>query len=259
MRKQAIWAAALTLALAITSAGVAAAAKKPVTIRDGNLVLALNGDVFPVALPEKTAAPITLWVSGDIDTADGSQPPALREVVLETAKDGYVNAKGLPACGIGKLEAEDTAAAQRACPDSIVGRGHTTIRVAFPEQAPFLAKGAVVAFNGGVSGGVTTLLIHAYVAVPSPTAVVTTVKIKRVHNGPYGLRSVATIPAIAGGYGSLTHFDLVLHRLFNYRGKTKSYLTGMCSHDSLLARSTDVFASGDRVTGTLVRPCKVRR
>ncbi len=259
MRKQMIWAATLTLVLAAASTGVATAAKKPVTVREGNLILTFNGDVFPVALPEDRPAPITLWASGDIDTVDGSQPPALREVVLETAKDGYVNAEGLPACSIGKLEAEGTAAAERACAGSIVGRGHTTVRVAFPEQAPFSAKGPVVAFNGGISGGVTTLLLHSYIAVPSPTAVVTTVKIRKVHNGPYGLRSVATIPVIAGGAGSLTHFDLVLHREFEFHGQQRSYLTGECTHDSLLARSTDVFASGDRVTGTLVRPCKVRK
>lgn len=138
-------------------------------------------------------------------------------------------------------------------------KGHTTVRVAFPESTPFSAEGQVTAFNGGVVGGVTTLFIHAFVAVPSPTAGVTTVKIKRVDNGPYGLRSIATIPAIAGGNGSLTKFDLTIHRLFNYRGRQQSYLEGECHNDKQLAKVLDIFADGTQISGSLVRPCKVRK
>ena len=43
------------------------------------------------------------------------------------------------------------------------------------------------------------MLIHAYVSVPAPTAIVTTVLTSREHKGPYRLHSVATIPLIAGG------------------------------------------------------------
>lgn len=254
-----ILALACTIGFATTASGeVPTLKKKPVVVRDGNLILTVNGDVFPAALPEDVAAPITLVVTGSIETADGSQPPPLQKAVIETAKDGYVNAEGLPSCTLAKLTARNTATAEAACRSAIVGRGHVTVRVAFPESKPFLASGALVAFNGGVKNGVTTLFIHSYVAVPAPTAVITTVKIKRIHNGPYGLRSVATIPEIAGGYGSLTSFELVLHRLFRYRGEQRSYLSGKCSHDSLLARMNDVFGDGTEVTGTLVRPCRVR-
>ncbi|HMC49881.1 MAG TPA: hypothetical protein VKH20_04490 [Solirubrobacterales bacterium] len=258
MRKYLVRGLAVAGIALVATAGVATASK-PVTVRGGNLTLTLNGDVFPVALPEGERAPITLKVSGGIDTNDGSQPPALEKVVIDTAKDGYVNAKGLPACSMVKLIAQDTQAAERSCPESIVGRGRTTVRLAFPESTPFSASGQVTAFNGGVKGRVTTLLIHAYVAVPSPTAVITTVKIKRVSNGPYGLRSVATIPAIAGGSGSLTRFNLTIHRLFNYHGKQQSYLEGECHHDKQLARVVDIFADGTEISGRLVRPCKVRK
>ncbi len=184
MRRHLIWALLLTGMIVVAAGGIATASE-PVVVREGNLILTLNGDVFPVALPRNTPAPITLKVSGSIATNDGSQPPALREVIIDTAKDGYVNAKGLPACTMEKLIARSPQAAEKACPDSIVGRGNTTVRVAFPESTPFSARGQVTAFNGGVKGRVTTLLIHAYVAVPAPTAVITTVKIKREVNGPY--------------------------------------------------------------------------
>ncbi|MDX6603156.1 MAG: hypothetical protein QOF13_2358 [Solirubrobacterales bacterium] len=257
MRRYLTWTLVLAGMIVVAAAGIATASK-PVVVRGGNLILTLNGDVFPVALPEKTPAPITLKVSGSIATSDGSQPPALKKVVIDTAKDGYVNAKGLPVCTRGKLIAQSPQAAERACPASIVGRGHTTVRVAFPESTPFSAGGQVTAFNGGVKGPVTTLFIHAYVAVPAPTAVVTTVKIKRVVNGPYGLRSIARIPVIAGGYGSLTKFDLTIHRLFSYHGEQQSYLEGECHHDSQLAKVLDIFADGTEISGRLIRPCKVR-
>lgn len=183
----------------------------------------------------------------------------MRKVVVETAKDGYVDVKGLPTCTFGKLTARSTEDAEHACPTAIVGRGQTTARVAFPEQTPFAAKGAVVAFNGGENAGVVTLFIHAYLAVPAPTAVVTTVKIHKIHNGAYGLRSIATIPVIAGGAGSLVDFDLTLHRDFVFHGERRSFLEGECSHDKLLAHVEDMFADGTRAAGTLVRPCRVRR
>lgn len=258
MRKYLAWTFALASVTVATMTGIATASKS-VVVRGGNLILTINGDVFPVALPEKTPAPITLKMSGSIATNDGSQPPALRKVVIETAKDGYVNAEGLPACGESKLVATSTRSAEKTCQTSIVGRGHTTVRVAFPESTPFLAKGKVLAINGGVKGDVTTLFIHTYVDVPTPTAVITTVKIKRVNSGPYGLRSVATIPVIAGGSGSLIDFDLIIHRTFNYHGEEQSYLEGECHHDRQLARVTDIFADGSEISGRLVRPCKVRR
>jgi hypothetical protein len=257
MRRYLTWTLVLAGMIVIAAAGIATASK-PVVVRAGNLILTLNGDIYPVAQPENRPVPITLRVSGSIATNDGSHPPALRKVVIDTAKDGYVNAKGLPVCTEGKLIAQSSQAAEKSCPASIVGRGHTTVRVAFPESTPFSAEGQVTAFNGGIKGRVTTLFIHAYVAVPAPTAVITTVKIKREVHGPYGLRSVARVPVIAGGYGSLTKFDLTIHRLFNYHGGQQSYLEGECHHDKQLAKVVDIFADGTEISGRLVRPCKVR-
>ena len=75
----------------------------------------------------------------------------------------------------------------------------------------------MLAFNGGVSGGKTTLFIHAYLSNPIAAAIVTTVKVSKIHNGRYGLKSVAAIPKIAGGSGSVTNFNLTINK--------KGYLT----------------------------------
>ena len=66
----------------------------------------------------------------------------------------------------------------------------------------------MIAFNGGVQGGTTTLLIHAYVSVPAPTAVIAKVKITRIDRGRFGIHADATVPEIAGGAGSVTGFNL---------------------------------------------------
>ena len=94
-------------------------------------------------------------IDAEIGTTDGSHPPALRRVDLDFDKTHRLDAMGLPACRQGQLEARTTAAAKKACPDAIVGSGEGEVEVAFPEQAPFSAKGPIVLFNGGVQGGTT--------------------------------------------------------------------------------------------------------
>ena len=71
--------------------------------------------------------------------------------------------------------------------------------------------------------------------MPVPAAIVTTVKIKKIHNGRYGLKSVATIPKIAGGSGSVTSFSLKIDKKFTYKGKKVSVLSAKCPDGKLQA------------------------
>jgi hypothetical protein len=250
--------AAMVAVAGLATAGVAIAAK-PTVVRAGNLVLKLNGGVSPKRLPRNQLAPIALRVSGDISTTDGSHPPAARTVIADFDRHGTVNAKGLPTCRIGQLVARDTRAAKAACRSAIVGSGKTTVRVAFPEQRPFFSTGPLALFNGGVRGGTTTMYIHAYVNVPAPTALVTTVRIRKVRKGRFGTRATATIPVIAGGSGSVTSFDLKVQRSFRRNGRRQSYLLARCANGRFFAHGTVAFAGGTRVSGTVVRACSVRR
>ena len=102
-------------------------------------------------------------------------------------------------------------------------------------------------FNGGFKGGVTTLYIHAYLTVPTPAAIVTTVKIKKIHNGRYGLEAVSSIPKIAGGSGSVKSFSLTINK--------KGVLSAKCPDGKLQAHGTAVFVDGTRVSGEIVRTC----
>lgn len=251
--------AVLTLAgaLAIALASLAAA-EKPTVVRAGDVVLELNGGVTPRALPRNRLAPITLQASGNIDTTDGAQPPALKEVTIDFDKHGAVNAKGLPVCQPGKLQATDTQHAKEACKGAIVGTGKTRVRVAFPEQAPFESSGPLVLFNGGVHGGVTTMYIHAYVNVPAPTAIVTRVRIAKIHKGRYGTRAVATVPVIAGGSGSVVQFNFAIHRLFKRGGRKQSYLLAECANGHFFAHAVAKYRNGPTMVGDIVRACSPR-
>lgn len=254
MRRRLLWTAFLSALLAGCVAGAALAAK-PTVVRAGNLVVTLNGGVSPKKLPKHRLAPITLNVSGSVATTDGSQPPAAKQIIIDFDKHGTVNAKGLPVCRAGELEARTTAAAKAHCKTAIVGSGKTTVRVAFPEQKPFTSSGPLVLFNGGVHHNITTLFIHAYVSVPAPTALVTVVRIHKIHQGKYGTRSISTIPVIAGGSGSVTDFNLAIHRTFKRGGKKQSYLVASCATGQLFAHGTVAFTGGTKLEGSVVRPC----
>jgi hypothetical protein len=245
---------AVGLVLAVALAGIAVA-EKPVVVRVDDLIITFNGGVTPKQLPKSELAPIAFNVSGKIETVDGSHPPALKELVIEADKNSAINAKGLPVCTAGKLQAQDTKHAELACPDAIVGKGTTNVEVEFPEQAPFIAKSKLLAFNGGVHGGVTTLFVHAYLSSPVSAAVVVTAKVSKIHKGRFGIKSVATIPKIAGGYGSGVSFSLTINRKFIYKGKSQSYLLAKCPDGHLNALGTAAFQDGPTVSAEVVRSC----
>jgi hypothetical protein len=102
------------------------------------------------------------------------------------------------------------------------------------------------------------MLIHAYVNVPTPTAIVTTVRIEKIRRGPYGTRAVAKIPIVAGGSGSLTSFAMRVHRTFRWGGRKQSYLEAECANRRFVAHSTVSFSDGSMVSGSVVRACKPR-
>ncbi|HEX2265577.1 MAG TPA: hypothetical protein VHH14_04780, partial [Solirubrobacterales bacterium] len=77
---------------------------------------------------------------------------------------------------------------------------------------------------------------------------VTTVKVKKKKEGRYGLNSVATIPKIAGGSGSVKSFNLAITK--------KGVLTAKCADGKLQAHATSVFADGTKAAATIIRPCK---
>src|SRR3954453_15267382 len=148
MRKYLMLTMAFGALIAVSLAGIATAAgEKPVTAEAGNIRFTFNGGFSPTTLPKKKLAPITLKASGKIATKDGTHPPALKEAILETDKNGAVFVKGLPVCKSGQLQSRDTNAAKKACPKAIIGSGHTAVEVLFPESKPIPVDSALTVFN----------------------------------------------------------------------------------------------------------------
>jgi len=258
MRKRLCWAVGVGVAAIALVGGLAFAARpkeQPVVVEAGNLVLTLNGGVTPTALPKKEFAPLGFHASGSFATVDGTHPPALGEAVFDSDKDIVVDVEGLPSCRESQLVARDTKHAEAACGGAILGKGSATVRVAFPEQAPFNTTGPLILFNGGERGGVVTLLAFTYVNVPAPTAVVTTARLTKIRKGPFGLHSVVEVPRIAGGAGSVIRANLSARRIYTYEGERRSVLSGRCPDGRIRARGTFYFRDGSEISGNVVRAC----
>jgi hypothetical protein len=213
----------------------------------GNICVTDDGGIAPEKLPRHGKAPITARLNGDVETRDGSHPPALQSLDLEIDKTIGVDAVGLPTCRLGQLKSRTSAAAKSACGAALVGSGSAEVEVAFPEQTPFSSRGPLLLFNGGIRGRTVDVLLHAYVNVPAPTAIVTAATVTRIHNGRYGLRVKAKIPEIAGGSGSVTMFDLRVGRRFTYEGRKKSFLVASCPTGTWITRGSALFSDGTRL------------
>jgi len=243
-------AAALAAAIVLTVSGLAAAGEKPVTVVGGEIHAEFNGGFTPKVLSKKKPTPIGFKISAKLKSLNPNPKeqhlPALKEFLLEGDKHASISVKGIPVCKPGQLTSRTSAAARKVCGPSLIGAGKTEVGIKFPEQEEILVHSELLAFSGGEKGGVTTLLIHAYITVPTPAAIVTTVKVKRIHKGRYGLGSVASIPKIAGGSGSVRSFSLTLN---------KGILSATCPDGHLNARGKAVFADGNTLSGGVVRTC----
>jgi hypothetical protein len=246
MRKHLAVTMALGALVALTVAGIATA-EKPVVVQAGDLKLTFNGGFTPKTLSKTKLTPITLNVSGKIRSVSGQHVPAMKEFDLETDKNGAINVKGLPVCKASQLQSQDTKHAEAICKTAIIGSGRAIAEIAFPEQAPIPADSKIIAFNGGFKGGTTTIYIHAYLTVPTPAAIVSTVKVKKVNHGRYGLSSITTIPKIAGGSGSVTDFNLTINK--------KGVLSAKCPDGKLQAHGTAIFTDGTRASAEVIRTC----
>ena len=71
----------------------------------------------------------------------------------------------------------------------------------------------------------TKLLIHAFIPIPVPTAILTVVTASKQGSG---LRTTSEIPVIAEGYGSLLDFKFKLGKTFSYRGTKVGYFEARC-------------------------------
>lgn len=260
MRRNLVLMLAIGALLALGVAAIAGAASTK--IRAGNLVLTFGGTTSPTKLPKTRYAPVKATIFGKIATSDGTHPSALRETVVDIDKDVKLTVTGLPVCKPGQLEARNTAAAKRVCGATTLGSGIAHAEIAFPEQNPIKVTSPITVFNGGGNSRSSKLLIHTFLTVPVPAAIVTQVTIKKKGTG---VHAVAKVPVIAGGSGSVLDFRFTLGRTYSYKGKKLAYSMAKCPDGVFKARTTKtVFKNEARVPsipattilkGSLAVPC----
>ncbi|MET0305850.1 MAG: hypothetical protein ABW196_06425, partial [Solirubrobacterales bacterium] len=221
----------IALAGLLGAAGESGAAQCTLRVTPGcffpSLVATLGGSVSPKTLSASKHQPVTWSIFGKIGTSDGTHPSALREVQLDVDKDVRINSRNYPVCEMGgrAIREESPKAAEKACAKALVGRGEATVELAFPETTPTELSSQLLVFNAGEQGGVTKLLIHAFIYVPVPTPIVSVLTVSK-HGA--GLETVTEIPVIAGGSGSLLDFKLKIGRTYSYAGKKYGYFEAKC-------------------------------
>ncbi len=257
MRKHVLVVLALGALIAVSAVGIATAAggEKPVTVKVGELELTANGGFSPKALSKTKQTPISATAAGEVKMADGSHPPAVREVVLEIDKNAEIHTKGIPVCKSSQLAATETAAAKKACGPALIGEGQATAQVAFAEQRPIDVSTKILVFNGGEKGGKSTWYIHAYFSNPISGAIVTTVTFQKHPHGRFGTQSIAKIPQITGGSGSIVKFNLEIFKSVKVGGKTYNPISSTCSDGKLKVHVEGKFENGTKAETEIVRAC----
>jgi hypothetical protein len=226
----------------------------------GDLVVSLAGTLSPRLLPRAQPAPISLDLSSDFSTSDGTPLPSLRRIEIALGNRGRLQDRGLPACRPRLIRATTFAAARAACGAARVGYGHLAgyLDLAAGEKVDFEA--ALLAFNSRPRGGGRAILADVHSAKPPMSFLMKFV----LHRSPHSIHLVAVLPAQISRWVRVTHFDLGLHRVYTHAGRTYSYLSAVCSLPRKLtgivfplATVTYGFTTRE-VSVTTVRACRAR-
>ena len=250
--------AALVLVATLAVAGIAHGERS----QHGNLIVSLDGDLAPLKLPRDRAAPVSVSLDGGLQTADGALLPRVTELELGLPGRGIVSTQGLPTCSRRQLRNTTTAEALEACGDALVGSGRLQADVLLPNQGPFRVHAELLAFNG-TAGGKRAVLMHAFAAKP-PTVVVLPF-VFRQRGGRFGTALVADLPPTLGPWPHFAHFQMTLGRRYEYRGRSRSYLSASCPlPPSLtagffsLAKATFTLLDGSEIGTGIARGCRAR-
>lgn len=250
------------LALAALAALALAPQAAGELIQKGGVRVAVSGDLAPKRLPRHGRAPITVAIGGRISPTAKGALPQLQTVSFAFNRGGKLDLSG-PKCRIGRIDPSTTAEALAACRPALVGEGHFSADVRFPEQSPFPSEGRVLAFNG-VLRGAPAIFAHIYGTKPVPTSYVLPLEVHHA-KGAFSTRLDASLPQATGKWGYVTGLSLKLGRTFTSHGRTHSFLSASCPAPQgfpgalfPLVRTTFAFAGQTILTTTLNRSCKVR-
>ncbi len=257
MRRVGLVAVALLVTLAV--AGVARAE----VIREGNIIVNIDGGISPRVLPRIGMAPVAVSLDSTFKTADGSDPPPqLRTIAVGINRGGKVFDRGLPTCRVRRIQPTTIKAARRICGSAIVGSGHVQVQVHLASQAPFTFKGPLLVFHAKPADGHRRLLAQVYGRKP-PSAFVLTFNVLE-KQGTFGTVIKTTLPKPAREWAYVTHFDMKLRRVYTSEGQKHSFISAGCAAPEgfpgavyPFARANFGFAENKHVVTTLIRDCTV--
>jgi hypothetical protein len=250
---------------AIAIAALAASVAHADVFGGANVRATFSGWLQPRSLPRNEDAPIALHLKGRLWTTDGRPPPQLRRLTIAINRFGRVSTHGLPACRKGSIAARSTAQALAVCRDSLVGSGAFSAHIAIPSQAPFPARGRMLAFFSRQDGR-RVILAHIFGRDPVPTSNVLTLRFQRSEPGAFDTTMSLELPNVGEDWGHVTGFELSLHRRFTFRGRERSLITASCpaprgfgSAVFPAAKGTYLLADGRVITRVVTGRCRVRR
>lgn len=248
------------LGLVLVAAPSQAAAE---LVQKDHVRVSVTGKLSPTRLPRHGTAPIKVTIGGHITATKAGLLPQLQKVSFAFNRAGRLDFAGIPRCRLGKINPSTTQAALLACGSSLVGEGHFSADVKFPEQSPFPSDGKVLAFNG-VLRGRPAIFAHIYGKEPVPTSFVLPLLVHR-GKGTFATRLDASLPQATGDWGYVTGLRLRLGRVVTKRGRRHSFLSAGCPAPAgfpgavfPLVRTTFAFEGATTLTTTLTRSCKAR-
>jgi hypothetical protein len=251
------------LLAALLVLGTAAYATATV-IQSGNLRVTVLAQVEPPKLPRKTPAPIAVFVSGHVGTVNGEVPPQLQTMSVKVNRHGLLQSKGLPTCTLTQVQPASDERALDQCGDALVGSGRFYASVVFPDQRPYPTRGRLLIFNGRVKGR-PVLFAHIYTTKPFASSFVVTFAMRHISQGPYGTELSASLPASLGNWGFVDRIKLTLRRKYRYQGSELSYFNAACpapkgtdTASFPLALASFAFASGEHISATVTKSCRVK-
>lgn len=184
----------------------------------------------PVPPPSQGRVPVSLRLSDEISTTDGTHPPAVKSILMDL--DGQY---GLDLSKVKRCPPElqyDNRQVGDPCEGVKFGVGKLTVEVAFPETQPISVAGRAIAFKQ-IPGKIT---IRAFLSAPVTGTIAIPFAVGKNAPGRYGIKLTGTVPKIAGGSGSITDLNM------RFR---KGVFSAACPSGRLQSAVTNAFADGD--------------
>lgn len=231
-------------------------------IQRGNLIVSLDGNYAPLALPRDRKAPVAVYLKAGLNTTDHSILPRVTRIELGIPGQAKIDSRGLPGCTRQRLRNTTTERALELCRPALIGSGRMIAQVKIPNQAPFVVHARLLAFNGKVNGR-RAVIVHGFSAWP-PTVVALPFLIE-LRPGKFGTVLVAQLPRNLGPWPRFADFEIKLFRRFAFRGKSHSYISASCPIPKIstagfasFAMATFTLADGRRVSTGITRSCRAR-